>query len=449
MNWSKLDLSVTGLRKHYLHGDFTPADLIEYLFTRIDAMRAYNAWIEVLSRDAVSVYVEKLQDQKPEALPLYGVPFAIKDNIDLAGVPTTAACPEFTYVPENHAEVVKNLIDAGAIPLGKTNMDQFATGLNGTRSPYGICHNAANPEYISGGSSSGSAVALALQQVAFSLGTDTAGSGRVPAALNNIFGLKPTRGSISTRGVVPACKSLDCVNLFCVSLEDVEYLLPLVYRYDNQDCYARANTLKTVDLSMDFSDRIKVGVPEKDHLEFFSDHQCATAFSDFVKKLQDMNAEVVELDYVPFRQAADLLYNGPWLAERVLSLREALLNYPQAIHPAVYESVKQGDSFSALDVFEGAYQLAELKRLADTQLAKADIFVTPTCPLQPTINEVLDDPLVLNTRMGYYTNYMNLLDCCALAIPAGHTARGIPFGVTLIAKAFEDRKLLAFGRLFR
>lgn len=433
-------LDVAALRRAYAKGDFSPRDVIELVLDRIALQPDRRAWIHVLPRERLLAYAAALGKLNPADLPLYGIPFAIKDNIDLAGAPTTAGCPEFAYTPEHSAFAVQRLIDAGAIPIGKTNLDQFATGLVGTRSPYGACKNAFNEEYISGGSSSGSAVAVAVGQASFALGTDTAGSGRVPAAFNNLIGVKPTRGLVSTRGVVPACRSLDCVSVFALTAADAREALDVLGHYDAQEAYARrpprcpAAQLPTQGM--------RCGIPRAAQLQFFGDAQYARLFAHAVERLRELGATVHEIDFAPFIETARLLYEGPWVAERYLAVRELLERRPDAILPVTREIIAGGTGPSALDAFAAAYRLAELKRASETVWNAVDLILTPTAGTIHRIEAVDADPLRLNSQLGYYTNFMNLLDLCAVAVPAGFRDDGIPFGVTLCAPAFQDRALL-------
>ena len=442
MDWTTLDLSIKSLLKCYRNNEFTPEALCSYLRHKSEEYKNYNCWIHLLSEDELNPYLQRLQQRSIADCPLYGIPFAIKDNIDLAEIPTTAACQEFAYTPGQHAFVVRCLIDAGAIPLGKTNLDQFATGLVGTRSPepWGPCRNAYNPDYISGGSSSGSAVAVALGLVSFALGTDTAGSGRVPAALQNLYGLKPSKGLLSTSGVVPACRSLDCVSIFSLTPEDANTVFEIAATYDEQDTYARPNKIKAKDC---LDKKITLGVPSE--LEFFDSQECETLWNQAVDDWKSMGAEIVEIDFEPFKQAARLLYEGPWLAERYIATESVIKTKPEAMHPIVRSIIEKGSKGSAIECFTAEYQLQAYKKEADKELAKVDCLLTPTIGKSYTIKEVLADPVTLNSQLGYYTNYMNLLDYAAIAIPAGKTEADVPWGCTLVASAFEDQKLLTLA----
>ncbi|MEW6444555.1 MAG: allophanate hydrolase [Pseudomonadota bacterium] len=433
-------LDIASLRRAYFSGELTPLLLMDDVLDRLDGEDARHIWIERLPREAVLDYARALEGKDPAVLPLYGIPFAIKDNIDLEGMPTTAGCAQYAYMPERSAHVVQRLIDAGAIPLGKANLDQFATGLNGTRSPYGACHNAFDPAYISGGSSSGSAVAVALGLASFSLGTDTAGSGRVPAAFNNLVGLKPTRGLLSTRGVVPACRTLDCVSIFALNAADAHAVLAVAADYDPLDAQARPGRGEAP-----IPARFRFGVPREEQLEFFGDQDNAALFAESVARLERLGGEAVRIDFAPFLAAARLLYEGPWVAERYAAIREFFDTRGDALLPVIRAIIGKGRDFDAAQAFAGFYRLAELRRETEVAMSALDLVLTPTVGRIHTIEALQADPIRLNSELGYYTNFMNLLDFSAVAMPAGFTQSGLPFGVTLFAPAFRDRALLALG----
>ncbi len=399
-----------------------------------------NIWITKADSSFLEPYFLRLEKCDPYSLPLYGVPFAVKDNIDVMGLPTTAGCAEFAYIPSEHAYVVQQLIDAGAVPIGKTNMDQFASGLVGTRSPYGEGINLFDPDYISGGSSSGSALAVTAELVPFSLGTDTAGSGRVPAAFGNIVGLKPTRGALSIRGVVPACKSLDCVAIFAQTCDDAQRVYDLCSDYDLQDSYSREKSSSNT-----FGESFRFGVPREDQLEFFGNSAYKTLFWESVERLEGLGGSRVEIDFTPFMETAKLLYHGPWIAERYCGIKEFAMTQSDAMLDVTRGIVLSGAKPSAMDAFEGFYRLSELKRKSDAIMASVDLIVTPTAGTIYTREDVRNNPLELNTNLGYYTNFMNLLDLSACAVPAGFTESGLPFGITLAAPAWSEHSLLEIG----
>ena len=451
LNLSTIDMTITGLQQHYRNGDFSPAQMLRLLR---DANAEYNqtnpVWIHLLSPEELESYLQKLEGKTADELPLYGIPFAVKDNIDLAGIPTTAACPDFAYTPEHNAFVVQRLLDAGAIPLGKTNLDQFATGLVGVRSPepWGPCHNALNPEYISGGSSSGSGVTVAKGLVSFSLGTDTAGSGRVPASLNNIVGLKPSKGLFSTSGLVPACRSLDCITVFALTVADANTVFDIAAQFDAQDPYSRPNPYengKRYFCADSSSTALTIGVPAADQLIFFGNDEAEKLFANSLEQLKCLGATLVEINFEPFASAARLLYEGPWVAERYLATQELIERSPESMLPVIHTIISGGNKPSALDAFTAQYKLQAYGQQANMELAKVDAVVIPTNGSIYTVEAVLNDPIQLNSNMGYYTNFMNLLDCCGIAVPSGFYANGVGFGITFYHKAFQDKRLLSLA----
>jgi allophanate hydrolase len=435
-----LSLDIANLRALYSAGTLTPRALVDVVLARTAGNNADNAWIYQLSAAQLYAYADALADKDMNQLPLYGIPFAIKDNIDLAGVPTTAACPDFAFVPSHSATVVQRLIDAGAIPIGKTNLDQFATGLNGTRSDYGACHNAFNPDYISGGSSSGSAVAVAKGWVSFSLGTDTAGSGRVPAAFNNLIGLKPTCGWLSTTGVLAACHSLDTVSIFTLTAQDAEWVVAAAASVDETDIYTR----KVEGHGFDFgwAASFNFGVPQAEQLKFFGNAEAERLFHEAVARLQALGGRPVAVDLTPFLEAARLLYDGPWVAERYVAIKDFFDTHADKVFAPVREIIGGAGRYSAADAFAGQYRLRELKRQADKVWNEIDMLVTPTAGTIYTIAEMQADPIKLNSNLGYYTNFMNLFDYAAVSVPAGFQQDGLPFGITLVAPAHQDAPLL-------
>ena len=367
--------------------------------------------------------------------------FAIKDNIDLKDIPTTAACKEYEYIASKSSFAVEKLIEAGAIPVGKTNLDQFATGLVGTRSPYGECKNSINPEYISGGSSSGSAVSVALDMASFSLGTDTAGSGRVPAAFNNLIGLKASKGVVSTSGVVPACRSLDCVTVFAKELPDIQSVFEVINKYDEEDIYSR----EYVETKQKAKSSFTFAIPKKEHLKFFCDEQAEKLFEEAVKKFESLGGEAVEIDYTPFDESANLLYSGPWVTERYIAIKETITKTPEVVNETVRTIIAGGDKIDAINYFESEYTLKKNRKVMDKIFKNYEFVLTPTTGTIYKIEEVNADPIQLNTNLGYYTNYMNLLDLCAVAVPAGFRDNGLPFGVTIVADKFEENKILDYS----
>jgi len=435
-------LNLASLRARYLSGALAPQHVLALVLERIERRGDDKVWIDRVPRAALEVRAAELGRRRAAELPLYGIPFAIKDNIDLAGCPTTAACPDFAYTPTESAPVVQRLLDAGAIAIGKTNLDQFATGLVGTRSPYGACANPFDARYIAGGSSSGSAVAVAAGLASFSLGTDTAGSGRVPAAFNNLVGLKPTLGLLSTRGVVPACRSLDCVSIFGLTVRDAQAVLEIAQGFDAADPFSRANA---AGVEVGIGERFRFGVPRAADLEFCGDAASEQLYRDALERLEALGGERIELDFRPFYETARLLYEGPWVAERWLVVRELLARKPEAVHPVTRRVIEKASAFSAADAFAALYRLQELRRRAADAWRRVEVIATPSAPTIYTLAQVQADPVALNSRLGTYTNFVNLLDLAGLAVPAGFRPDGLPFGVTLLAPAFGDRALAALG----
>jgi allophanate hydrolase len=440
-----LSLDLTSLRNAYAEGKLKPTTLVEEICRRIEAYADPAIWIHRLSRDELLGHARRVEARGLADLPLYGVPFAIKDNIDLAGAPTTAACPQFGYVPTTSATVVQRLLDAGAIPIGKTNLDQFATGLVGVRSPYGVPRNPFHPEMIPGGSSSGSACAVAAGLASFSLGTDTAGSGRVPASFQNLVGVKPTRGWLSTRGVVPACRSLDCVSVFGLTVEDATTITRLAAAYDAADAFSRAMPEET---PRAISGRFRFGVPSTEQLEWFGDTLNPVLFPAAVQRLETLGGTRVEIDFTPFRDAARLLYEGPWVAERWAAVRNFHARAADAIFPVTRRIIEGGAKPLAVDAFESLYKLAELRRAAEATWKRIDTLVLPTAATIYTRAQLAADPITLNSRLGHYTNFANLLDTAALAVPAGFRADRLPFGITFFAPAWNDALLAKIGSDF-
>jgi allophanate hydrolase len=416
-------------------------DKIRETFRSIRERDGDGVWISLVPEAQVLKQAEELEADHRE-LPLKGQTFAIKDNIDLAGTPTTAACPAFSYTPTKNAFVVQRLIDAGAIPIGKTNLDQFATGLNGTRSPYGVPRNFYNPAFISGGSSSGSAIAAAAGLTDFALGTDTAGSGRIPAGFNNLIGLKPTRGSWSCNGLVPACRTLDCITVLTRTLAEAEQIDNVVRGFDPADPYSRRPVESPPAILR------RIGVLPEDEREFFSDDEYTSLYAEAIERAVRVGWSVSEFDYRPFREAADLLYNGPWVAERYSAAKSVIETNLEAVHPVVRAVILGARKFSAIDVFESKYRLAALSRESQKTWESVDAILLPSAGTIYRIEQMLADPIQLNTNLGRYTNFMNLLDLCGIAVPAGFRSDGVPFGVTLFAPAWGEPTLFKLAQEF-
>jgi allophanate hydrolase len=439
-----MNLQLDVLRQAYRNGDTTPRQLLAKLREKAAALNPdYHLFIHLLSVVELEPYLAALDGRDLDSLPLYGVPFAIKDNIDLAGIATTAACPDFAYVPERSATIVEQLIALGAIPLGKTNLDQFATGLNGSRSPYGACPNSVLPEYPSGGSSAGSSLAVALGVASFALGTDTAGSGRVPAALNNLVGLKASKGLISTAGVLPACRTLDCVTTFTATAREASQLLALTAKLDPRDEYSRRNPSWNDGSAFGAPRAFRFGVPRAQDLEFFGCVEGPLLFGDAIDRLKALGGEALELDLSPFLEAARLLYEGPWVAERYSVAGELMEQNPEAVLPVIRAVLAKAPAVSGVQTFRAQYRLQALKALCDQALEDLDCVLTPTIGRPVTLAELHAEPVLRNSELGYYTNFMNLLDYAAVAVPSGFMANGLPWGVTLFGRAFTDQYLLS------
>lgn len=430
-------LDIANLKALYSSGALTPEALVRDVYTRVRAKGVHPDWISLVDEETAVAKAKCASNG-----PLRGIPFAVKDNIDVAGMPTTCACPAFAYTPTRSASVVEKLEAAGAILIGKTNLDQFATGLNGTRSPYGIPTSVFASDYISGGSSSGSAVAVAAGLVSFALGTDTAGSGRVPAAFNNIVGLKPTKGIVSTRGVVPACRTLDVVSIFALTVSDAATVMQTVAGYDVEDPFSLAQQPKVS--SPDFPQKLHVGIPNVP-LSFFGDAEYQRLYHQAIDKIATLGAEIVPIDFAPFAEAADMLYAGPWVAERLAATRELADRDPFEINEIVRGIILGSADKTAVDAFEAFYKLAALSRRAETEWAKMNAMLLPTAGTTYKIADMLADPVQLNSNLGAYTNFVNLLNLAAISVPAGFRPDGIPFGVTLIGPASSDVRLGMIG----
>jgi len=443
-----MNLTINYLHQAYKDKTLTPRQLIEDVLKRSEEFVEHNIWIHQLTLDELDPYLKNLENHGVDELPLYGIPFAIKDNIDLAGVPTTAACSVFEYVPEKSAFVVEQLIKAGAIPVGKTNMDQFATGLVGTRSPepWGACKNSFNKKFISGGSSSGSSVSVALGLASFSLGTDTAGSGRVPAAFNNIVGLKPSKGALSMTGVIPACRSLDCVSIFALTTDDANAVFEQASSFDEKDQYARSvpfdNNARQYGVP---NESFTFAIPKAEQLEFFGNNSAKDLFDKNVEKMQSLGGVKYEIDFSVFLQAAKLLYEGPWVAERYVAIEKIISEQPEELLPVIKTIIGSAENKTAMDAFSSEYKMQVYRTQSKKILREFDFLLTPTVGTIYTIDEVNADPIVKNSNLGYYTNYMNLLDCACVAVPGGFLDNDLPWGISLVSTAMSDRKLLSYA----
>lgn len=434
-------LELASLRALYATRPGFVRDVVDEVYARSSADGDPALWIAIVPQEQARARAAQLAALDAAArvkLPLYGIPFAVKDNIDVAGMPTTAACPAFAYTPARDANVVSRLLSAGAILIGKTNLDQFATGLVGVRSPYGTPRNAFHAGYAPGGSSSGSATAVAKGLVSFAFGTDTAGSGRVPAAFNNIVGLKPTRGAIGTSGVVPACRSLDTISIFALTVGDAAEVLTAAAGDDALDPFGRAAPPAWSPRPRPARRKFRFGVPRADQLRFFGNEETPKLYRAAVTAFEKLGGTAVEIDYAPFADAAALLYQGPWVAERHAAVGDFIERNPEDVHPVTRKIVEGGRAYSARASFEGLYKLETLRRAAAPLWRTLDFLLLPTAGTIYTLDAIERDPVGPNTNLGYYTNFVNLMDLSAIAVPAGFQGDGLPFGVTLVAPAWHE-----------
>ena len=441
-----IDMSLGSLRQFY-KGGANARDVIGHVKARIASRPAANAWIHVADDDRLRVATTELEQRHTagEALPLYGVPFAVKDNIDVTGMPTTAACPDFSYMASRSAASVERLVRAGAICIGKTNLDQFATGLNGTRSPYGPCGSAGNPNYVSGGSSSGSGVTVGAGHVSFALGTDTGGSGRIPAGFNGIVGIKPTVGRVSSRGLVPNCPSLDCLSIFCQTVADGAELLSIIDGFDAADPYSRRTPSGG---QPDLASAFRFGRLRPDQIECFGMVECASLYEAACQRLERIGGRALDVDFAPFAEAGQMLFDGPWIAERRASLEPFATEKSGSLLEVIAQVIVAADRYSAVDVFAGIRRLQQLRRRIEGLFADMDTFVVPTAPRPFTIEAMQSNPVELNNQLGYYSYGANLLDLCAVAVPNGVLSCGVPMGVTLLGPAWHDMKLCRLAERF-
>jgi allophanate hydrolase len=442
-------LYLTALREGYAGGSWRPMAVIAAIYDAIAARGEDGVWIALNPREAALARAAELEARGPSAAqPLWGVPFAVKDNIDVAGLATTAACPAFAYTPEKTAFAVQKLLDAGAILIGKTNLDQFATGLVGVRSPYGVARNPFNADYIPGGSSSGSAVAVSSGLVSFSLGTDTAGSGRVPAGFNNIVGLKPSIGLLSGSGMVPACRSLDCISIFALTVPDAMAVLEAASGFDAADGYSRAAPPGFRSVTPAKPAAFRFGLPRKSQLKFFGNAAAEQLFEAAIARLQALGGTAVEIDYTPFAEAAGFLYQPAGTAERTAATAGFMAQHAEAMYPVTRAIIEKGLQATGADVHRLFYRLAELKQQTAPVWTDIDCLVVPTSGTIYTVAELAADPVTLNSNLGVYTNFVNYFDLAALAVPNGMQPNGLPAGITLIAPRFCEAQLAALGHAF-
>ena len=438
-----IPIGIRGLQEAYA-GGLEPAKVVDHVFDEIERVNDPGIFISLVERRAALTAAAKLGAYDP-ARPLWGVPFAVKDNIDVAGLRTTAACPAFAYTAKKSATAVERLIAAGALVIGKTNLDQFATGLVGVRTPYPVPKNAIDASIVPGGSSSGSAIAVARGLVPFALGTDTAGSGRVPAGLNNIVGLKPSLGAISTLGVVPACRTLDCVSVFAGTVDDAWAVYAVMAGGDQNDPFSRPLTLG---LPGPVAPHLTIGVPRSKDLKFFGDTGAKAAWRQSTRALEDLGAKIIDVDMSPFFATAALLYEGAWVAERHAAISSFMERHAKDVHPVTRRIIQGAKAFSAADAFDAIYRLAELKRATEPVWRSIDALAVPTAPVSPTLAEVKADAFGPNSRLGTYTNFVNLLDLAGIAVPGPFRKDGLAAGVTFIGPRGSDAALASLGRVF-
>lgn len=434
--------SVAEILHSHASGTGSPVKTAARVADAIAARGDDGVWLSTVPREQLLAAAEAIE-QRPGArtLPLYGVPFGVKDSIDVAGVPTTLSCPDYAYVPDATAPAVQKLLDAGALYVGKTNLDQFATGLNGTRTPYTVPRSVYGNEMISGGSSSGSALAVALGQVPFAVATDTAGSGRVPAALNGVVGFKPSRGLISTVGLVPACKSLDCITVMAGSIDDTDRVLDVVIGRDDNDPWSRDRGPRHAGAP------IRIGLPATDELDFFGDTDMQSAHLAFRNRVTRAET-VVDAPLKPFLDAGALLYSGPWVAERLVEFADFLAAKPDSIFPVVRDILRSGEKYTAVDAFAAQQRLQELKAEVARLWEHMDVLVVPTIGTTFTVDEVTERPIDCNTMLGHYTHFGNLLDLTGIAVPVGHAADGRPLSVMILGPALSDDTVLTLAARF-
>ncbi len=438
----ELHFDIKTLHAAYAKGT-KPAEMIETVLRRIAETNDPGIFIYLASQQQLMSEVESLGVFDPVNKPLWGIPFAVKDNIDVAGMPTTAACPAFAYTPVANATVVARLKAAGAIVIGKTNLDQFATGLVGVRTPYPIPKNAVDASLVPGGSSAGSAVATARGIVSFALGTDTAGSGRIPAGLNNIVGLKPTVGALSTTGVVPACRTLDCVSVFALTVDDAYATYQVAAGADTSDAYSKTVAVKLLSSRPPV---LTVGVPAKADLKFFDDDAMRTGFETALASLTSLGCKLIEIPFGDFYATANLLYEGAWVAERYAAIEDFLKAKSDALHPITRLIIGGAEKLSAADAFKGFYALQALNAKLARVIASVDLICVPTAPTHYTVDAVLAEPIITNSRLGTYTNFVNLLDLCGITVPSGIRRDGLPMSVTFLADAGKDHLVAALAR---
>ncbi|ESA38151.1 allophanate hydrolase [Leptolyngbya sp. Heron Island J] len=445
-------LTISSLQKSYTQGRLTPVQMITTIITKLKQRGDDGIWIYTLSEETLierAMALTNMSASQRSQLPLWGIPFSVKDCIDVAGIPTSAACPAFAYNATHTNTAVQKLLDAGAILIGKTNLDQFATGLVGIRTGYTAPHNAFSKDHIPGGSSSGAALSVAHGLVAFAIGTDTGGSGRVPAGFNNIVGLKPTRGLLSTRHTVEACRTLDCLSIFSLTAIDAQTVLEIAQGYDPDNPFSRPAIVPPASLNSDQTQQsFRFGVPRANQREFFGNADVETCYDNAIKALTNLGGVCIEIDYEPFLQANSLLFNGPWVAERYASVGAFIEANLDSVFPITREIILGAKDMTASQAFEGIYAMETLKRKIQSLWQEIDCLVVPTTGTIYRIEEIKAEPLRLNSNLGYYTNFVNLLDLSAIAIPNGFQGNGIPTSITFIAPPYSESYLVGLGSVF-
>lgn len=439
-------LGLSELSSAYKTHTVCPTDVVKEVYRRIKNSNQQELWTYIVPESEAIAAAERLDHTDIRNLPLYGIPFSVKDNIHVEGLPTTASCPGYSHYPERTATVVQKLLNAGAILIGKNTMDQFATGLVGVRSP----HHPVNPfnkEYIPGGSSSGSAVAIAKGLVSFSLGSDTGGSGRIPAALNNIVGLKPTPGLISTAGMVYANRSFDCVPIFALTCSDAKIVFDNAVGLDDSDPFMIRDPFNQ--LEEHINDGFVIGIPDKNHLTFFGDLQAEACFNAAIERIKAMGGHIQEINFAPFKRAGKMLFDGPFLAERYASVGKFIEENPEAADPVVASIIDKAKTYSAIDLVEEYYALKGIQQEVRDTFSNIDAIMVPTAGTIYKITDVKADPVALNATMGYYTYYANILRLSALAVPAEIRPDGLPFGVCFVGKPQQDAWLVALGSMWQ
>ncbi|MGB3292824.1 MAG: allophanate hydrolase [Phormidesmis sp.] len=448
-----ISFTLANLRQQYAGGHCSPKDAIEAIISSLEARGDDGIWIYTLPPEDLrsrAAALERTARQTPaKDLPLWGIPFSIKDCIDVAGLPTSAGCPGFVYTAERTNPAVQNLIDAGAMLIGKTNLDQFATGLVGIRTGYTVPHNAFSRDHIPGGSSSGAALSVATGLVSFAIGTDTGGSGRVPAGFNNIVGLKPTKGRLSTAHTVEACKTLDCLSIFALTAEDAQTVFEIAQSFDPTYPFSSPAGKPPPKLNAYQPQQVfRFGIPRPDQRAFFGNTEVEARYDAAIADLIELGGTCLEIDYSPFLEANDLLFNGPWVAERYASVGHFVKASPDAVFPVTREILTKAEKITAAEAFAGLYAMEALKRKSQPLWEEIDCLVVPTAGTLYRIDEIEADPLRLNATLGYYTNFVNLLDLCAIAIPNGFQSNGLPSGITLIAPPHSENYLIALSSAF-